>query len=484
MLLSRLLYIILSAFTLNAWAVAPTAAQLNQSRIAGLAWLMSHQSGEGSWKGSDGAAIQPTSAGISALVNAGVKQGYPYSTAVAYLQNSEAPSVDSLSRQIMTLNSVGGNVTPLIAKLNQWQNGKSGWGAYKGYSSSLPDTPLAMLAEIQTRTLNMTTVFSTLCYGLMNAQRVDNSFPYLPSGTSTPTSQSTGSLIPTLYAMLALNATSTYTGWSSITCSQLQNNVWVPTTFTLNTMVNNAATWILSKQSATDGGFGDFGQSTVLETALAYQVLKQIAPVTYATQLGNAQGFLIAQQRVDGSWGGDPLATALALQTLPTLASGALVDTNKNGMPDAVEAFLGLTPAVANRSFAVGNGQSILGLTASQLIASGAQNQPFTYTLTASGGTAPYAWSVGSGYLPDGLALNATTGQITGTPTTAGTFNFAYIVTDTAKTTMAVGAQIQISPMSPMSADSDVPTLPQWGVIIMALLLMGSAGVMNRRQRN
>ncbi len=479
MSLSRLLLsIILSAFTLNAWAVAPTTAQLNQSRIAGLAWLMSHQSGEGGWKESNGSAIQPTSAGIAALANAGVKQGYPYSAAVSYLQNAEAPSVDSLSRQIITLNNVGVNVTPLISKLNQWQNGNNAWGAYKGYGSSLPDTPLAMLAEMQTHTFNTTTAPSTLCYGLMYAQRGDNSFSYLVNGTNTPGSLTSGSLIPTLYAMLALKSANTYTGWSSLSCYQLQNNVWVLMTFTLNTMISNATTWVLGKQSASDGGFGDFGQSTVLETALAYQALNQLAPVTYATQLGNAQGYLISQQRTDGSWGGDPLATALALQTLPALAPGALADSNKNGVPDVVESFLGLNATAANHTLALGNGQSVSGITTAQLIAIGVLNQQFAYTLTASGGTIPYAWSVASGYLPDGLVLNAATGQISGTPTSEGNFNFSYAVKDAANASLTVAAQIQIS------ADNDVPTLPQWGVIVMALLLMGSVIVMNRRQHN
>ena len=479
MSLSRLsLSIILSALTLNAWAVAPTTAQLNQSRIAGLAWLISHQSGEGGWKGSNGSAIQPTSAGISALANAGVKQGYPYSVAVSYLQNAEAPSVDSLSRQIMTLNSVGVNANPLITKLNQWQNGNNAWGAYKGYGSSLPDTPLAMLAEMQTHTLNITNAPSTLCYGLMYAQRSDNSFSYLVNGTNTPPSLSSGSLIPTLYAMLALNRAQAYIGWSTLSCNQLQNNVWVLTTFTLSTMVNNAATWVLGKQNTTDGGFGDFGQSTVLETAITYLALNQLAPATYATQLGNAQGYLISQQRADGSWGGDPLATALALQTLPTLAPGTLLDTNKNGVPDVVEGFLGLNATTPNHTLALGNGQSVSGITTAQLIATGVLNQQFAYTLTASGGTTPYAWSVASGYLPDGLVMNATTGQISGTPTSEGNFNFSYAVKDAANATLTVAAQIQIS------ADNDVPTLPQWGVIVMALLLMGSVVVMKRKQHH
>ena len=47
----------------------------------------------------------------------------------------------------------------------------------------------------------------------------------------------------------------------------------------------------------------------------------------------------------------------------------------------------------------------------------------YSQTLAAAGGT-PITWSVSSGTLPDGLSLNPNTGAITGTPTTAGTFNF------------------------------------------------------------
>jgi hypothetical protein len=45
----------------------------------------------------------------------------------------------------------------------------------------------------------------------------------------------------------------------------------------------------------------------------------------------------------------------------------------------------------------------------------------YTTTLTASGGSPPYSWSLASGSLPWGLTLNATSGAITGTPTVART---------------------------------------------------------------
>jgi hypothetical protein len=54
----------------------------------------------------------------------------------------------------------------------------------------------------------------------------------------------------------------------------------------------------------------------------------------------------------------------------------------------------------------------------------GTVNAPYSQTLAATGGTGTFTWSLASGTLPAGLALNTTTGAITGTPTTAATSNF------------------------------------------------------------
>jgi hypothetical protein len=55
----------------------------------------------------------------------------------------------------------------------------------------------------------------------------------------------------------------------------------------------------------------------------------------------------------------------------------------------------------------------------------------YSQTITASGGTAPYTFSIIAGSLPPGLTLSSS-GLLTGTPTTAGSFTFTVRATDAA----------------------------------------------------
>ena len=59
----------------------------------------------------------------------------------------------------------------------------------------------------------------------------------------------------------------------------------------------------------------------------------------------------------------------------------------------------------------------------------------YSLLLAASGGTPPYTWSAG-GSLPTGLLLNATTGQISGTPQTPGLSQFTITATDSRSLTV------------------------------------------------
>ncbi|MBZ5586435.1 MAG: putative Ig domain-containing protein, partial [Acidobacteriia bacterium] len=54
----------------------------------------------------------------------------------------------------------------------------------------------------------------------------------------------------------------------------------------------------------------------------------------------------------------------------------------------------------------------------------------YSSAFAVSGGLAPYTFSIISGSLPSGLTLDPATAAVTGTPTTAGTFNFTIEVAD------------------------------------------------------
>ena len=68
----------------------------------------------------------------------------------------------------------------------------------------------------------------------------------------------------------------------------------------------------------------------------------------------------------------------------------------------------------------------------------------YNATVHGCGGAEPYAWAVVDGALPDGLANNADTGIISGTPTRAGVFNFTFKVTDSAQATETAELSITI----------------------------------------
>lgn len=79
---------------------------------------------------------------------------------------------------------------------------------------------------------------------------------------------------------------------------------------------------------------------------------------------------------------------------------------------------------------------------------------PYSQTITASNGTAPYGFTVTAGALPAGLALS-TGGVLSGTPTASGTFNFTVTATDAASNsgsrayTLVVGVPtVSIAPAS------------------------------------
>ena len=77
---------------------------------------------------------------------------------------------------------------------------------------------------------------------------------------------------------------------------------------------------------------------------------------------------------------------------------------------------------------------------------SGTQGAAYTATLTATGGTTPYSWSIVSGSLPAGLTLESSTGVISGTPSGSGTSTFDAQVSDANSQTAVKTLSIAIAP--------------------------------------
>ena len=78
----------------------------------------------------------------------------------------------------------------------------------------------------------------------------------------------------------------------------------------------------------------------------------------------------------------------------------------------------------------------------------GTTGNAYSATLAATGGKAPYTWSVSTGVLPNGLQLNTSTGAITGTPSQSGTFQFTAQVKDSSSATATQGLAIPVSTQS------------------------------------
>ncbi len=84
-----------------------------------------------------------------------------------------------------------------------------------------------------------------------------------------------------------------------------------------------------------------------------------------------------------------------------------------------------------------------LSITTSSL-SSGTAGTAYSTTVSASGGTTPYSFSLASGTLPAGVSL-AANGGLAGTPSQSGTFSFTVKVTDAASQTATKGLSISVA---------------------------------------
>ncbi|MDW8412838.1 MAG: putative Ig domain-containing protein [Acidobacteriota bacterium] len=142
-------------------------------------------------------------------------------------------------------------------------------------------------------------------------------------------------------------------------------------------------------------------------------------------------------QTITASGGTAPHTFSVSAGTLPpglTLNSGTGV---LSGTPTTVGTYT-FTVTATDTNGCTGSQAYSVTITACPTITlspaslpAGTVGTAYSQTFTATGGTAPYTFSVSAGTLPPGLTLNSGTGVISGTPTTAGTYTFTVTATDT-----------------------------------------------------
>ena len=217
------------------------------------------------------------------------------------------------------------------------------------------------------------------------------------------------------------------------------------------------------------------------------------APTPGAPNVGVVSGVSITTASpLPGGVVGRPYALPLAAQggKTPytwTITAGAVPgltlasDGTFSGNPTTVGAY-GFTVQVTDSAGALATEPLVLTLAAAALgissggsLPEGAIEEPYAQTLTATGGTPPYAWSLGGGSLPPGLTLNAG-GLVGGTPTAAGVFSFTMRVADSGGLGAAQDFSMLI-PAPPLRITSGSPLLAAELGAAYSQALTGAGGV-------
>ncbi|WP_353069585.1 putative Ig domain-containing protein [Tunturibacter empetritectus] len=185
------------------------------------------------------------------------------------------------------------------------------------------------------------------------------------------------------------------------------------------------------------------------KTTLSISVTAAIQPLTISsTPFAGATANQPYSASLNASGGTAPyIWSAAGLPAGLSLASNGILSgtpTATGNFPITVNVTDSSAPAVtAKATFSLSVTAPIQPLTiTSTAIASATSSQPYTASLNASGGTAPYTWSAAG--LPAGLSF-ASNGIVAGTPTATGSFPITFTVTDAGSPTLTTKATLTLS---------------------------------------
>jgi LPXTG-motif cell wall-anchored protein len=226
------------------------------------------------------------------------------------------------------------------------------------------------------------------------------------------------------------------------------------------TLAGTAADSIWVFQAASSLTIGSATHIIITGGASACNVFWQVGSSASIGTSAQFQGTVLAAKSITVATGATVIGRLLASTAAVTLQSNSIT------VPSNCAA--GGTPTTAN-SPAISSGAP----------PAGTAGTPYSFGVTASGIPSP-TFGITDGTLPAGLALNGTTGVISGTPTTPGTSTFT--VTATNSTTPAVSAIYTVAIGVPTLALA-APTLALTGTnsapgITLGSILLMSGGLL------
>lgn len=179
--------------------------------------------------------------------------------------------------------------------------------------------------------------------------------------------------------------------------------------------------------------------------------------VISGTLPGGQQGVAYSSSALSASGGHGGNVWSIASGSLPSGLSLNSSTGEVAGTPTVSGTFSFTVRVTDSAGFTADSPQSIslaAGVSVSgSYTGSGTSGVSYSSTgVSASGGTPPYTWTVNSGSLPPGLSLDSSTGALTGTPTTAGSYSFTVRATDSvggfansASQSITIGAAVSVS---------------------------------------
>ncbi len=282
---------------------------------------------------------------------------------------------------------------------------------------------------------------------------------------SSGASATSGSLTLTITAALAISTASTLTpGKANVAYTQTlaatggtpPYSGWAITGGTAPSGLTLSSAGVLSGTPTTAGTYSfTVGVTDHAGTSASASFQLTISPgklaISTTSPLAAGQVNVVYSQTLAAT-GGTPPYTAwtVASGTLPpglTVSSSGLL----GGAPTTAGHYTFMVQvtdsasATASTAFQLTINNAPLQIATPSPLPLGQVNASYSQTMTAIGGTPPYAkWSTTGGAVPTGLALSAA-GVLSGTPTNSGVYSFTAQVTDSASASASAAFQLSIA---------------------------------------